>query len=56
MGWSVLSVNTHVGVGDVEQIGCALTLNISSPNGQRLVDYKIHNHLHIVSIYKVSQT
>ena len=37
MGWMTLSVNSHVGVGDVEPIGNALTALLVSPSGDRLV-------------------
>ena len=35
MGWHVLAVNTHVGVGNMELIGSALTMMIASPDEHR---------------------
>ena len=35
MSWNVLSINTHVGTGDMESIGTAMTLLLASPLGDR---------------------
>lgn len=35
LGWKVLSISNHVGVGDLESIGNAQGIMIASPNNNR---------------------
>jgi mediator of RNA polymerase II transcription subunit 17 len=35
MGWQVLSINTHAGVGDMEPLGNTSTVMLASPNGEK---------------------
>ena len=35
MGWHMLSINMHTGVGDMEAIGNAHTIMLASPKGDR---------------------
>jgi hypothetical protein len=37
LGWNTLSLNMHVGVGDMEPVGNAHTFVTASPNGMRSV-------------------
>ncbi|KAI0208048.1 Mediator of RNA polymerase II transcription subunit 17 [Lamellibrachia satsuma] len=40
MGWPVLSVNTHLGIGDVEPVCNALAIMLASPNGTRVLSIR----------------
>ncbi|XP_064623431.1 mediator of RNA polymerase II transcription subunit 17-like isoform X2 [Lineus longissimus] len=40
MGWQVLSINTHAGVGDMEPLGNTSTVMLASPTGERVLSIR----------------
>ena len=41
LGWHILSLNNHIGVGDLEPVGSAVGAIIASPFHDRFVNFSV---------------